>query len=165
MNQALEVQDLREQVAQLKLKEMKFKFLLAQMPKMCFHYVHHLTQLTDGRVDVKLEIGQIHALERRPEVRNCRVDVESFEEQLDKFIKGVQGMSCNHTRVRYWPDSYNHYSGEMEPTDPTEQSTYEDISIGSCRCTQCGDVKYYTGQWKKFFEDGTPCAGSEGVAR
>lgn len=87
MNQALEVQDLREQVAQLKLKEMKFKFLLAQMPKMCVHYVHHLTQLTDGRVDVKLEIGQIHALERRPEVRNCRVDVESFEEQLDKFIK------------------------------------------------------------------------------
>lgn len=74
-------------------------------------------------------------------------------------------MSCTHKRWKYWPDQLNDWTGEMEPVEATEELTYEDISIGSFRCTQCGEVGYYTGQWKRYFEDGVPCPGSEGVPR
>jgi hypothetical protein len=41
------------------------------------------------------------------------------------------------------------------------QSTNEDLDTGRFRCTQCGEIGYYTGLWKRFFEEGIPCAGSE----
>ena len=37
----------------------------------------------------------------------------------------------------------------------------EDIDIGRLRCIDCGEVMYYTGAWKKFHEEGTPCIGSD----
>ena len=39
-------------------------------------------------------------------------------------------------------------------------STQVDISVGAWQCTQCGEVGYYTGNWKRYYEEGTPCAGS-----
>jgi uncharacterized protein (DUF849 family) len=81
------VHDLREQIVQLQLKELKLRFMLATMPKMCVHYEQKMVQLHDGRFDVTLVVGQIHALDRSPQIRDCIVDIESFEIQLDKFMK------------------------------------------------------------------------------
>ena len=39
--------------------------------------------------------------------------------------------------------------------------TTEDIGVGAYRCTQCGEVMYYTGSWKKFYTEGVPCPSSE----
>lgn len=44
-----------------------------------------------------------------------------------------------------------------------ERGTYEDIDIGRFKCTQCGEVGYYTGHWRDFFEKGIPCFGSDRV--
>jgi hypothetical protein len=84
---AVEVQDLREQIARLKLMEAKYRFLLGTMPKMCVHYDHALTQLPDGRVDVILTICSIHTLEKSMEIRHVRVDIDSFEEQLAVYMR------------------------------------------------------------------------------
>lgn len=84
---SIELQDLREQVAQLKLKEEKFNFLLASMSKMCVHYNQQLTSLPDGRMDVLLIVQQIHDLEKDRGVRHVRVDIESFDEQLAIYMK------------------------------------------------------------------------------
>jgi len=51
-----------------------------------------------------------------------------------------------------------HIEGHYEYT--TEHTT-EDIDIGRFRCTQCGEVMYYTGSWRKFHEEGVPCPGSD----
>lgn len=32
--------------------------------------------------------------------------------------------------------------------------TTEDIDTGRYRCTQCGEVMYYTGLWREHWEDG-----------
>ena len=62
---------------------------------------------------------------------------------------------------------------EVSPWGDTEpqivqvggESTQEDLDIGRFNCTQCGEVGYYTGQWKRFFEEGIPCAGSDRIDR
>jgi hypothetical protein len=86
------IQDLREQVAQLRIKEAKLQFMLSNMPKLCVHYEHHLTQLPDGRVDALLTIGRMHFLDRRPEVRRCTIDTESFDAALTKFMNDTKGI-------------------------------------------------------------------------
>jgi hypothetical protein len=78
-------------------------------------------------------------------------------------------MACTHrTPLQWvWRDV------EVSPFDDTERqlvqvggnSTYEDIDVGRFRCTQCGEVGYYTGQWRDFFEKGIPCLGSDRVQR
>lgn len=55
-----------------------------------------------------------------------------------------------------WIDSHYEY---------TTVSTTEDIDIGRYRCTQCREVMYYTGSWRKFYEEGVPCSGSDLVRR
>lgn len=49
---------------------------------------------------------------------------------------------------------------EQQLVNTGGQSTQEDINIGSFRCTQCGEVGYYTGLWRDYFEKGVPCPGS-----
>jgi hypothetical protein len=40
-------------------------------------------------------------------------------------------------------------------------SLYKDLDVGRFRCTDCGHTGYYTGLWKRFFEEGIPCPGSD----
>lgn len=87
LSERAQIVDMMAQIEQLKLKEVKLNFLLANMPKMCVHYDHHMTQLPDGRVDVKLTIRRIHDLEKDSGIRHVRVDVESFDEQLAIYMK------------------------------------------------------------------------------
>lgn len=74
-------------------------------------------------------------------------------------------MTCNHTEWVYPPPRQDEFSGEMITTmeQAYERSTYGDIDIGRFKCTQCGEVGYYTGQWRDFFEKGIPCFGSNRV--
>lgn len=70
---------------------------------------------------------------------------------------------CSHTRT-VWGQGYTcDYSGEWVEGSPYEEYTYKDISLGAFKCTRCGEVGYYTGLWKKFYEDGIDCPGSEGL--
>lgn len=77
---------------------------------------------------------------------------------------------CTHRE----PERWEWQDVEVSPFGDTEQQlvqvsgdryTYEDIDIGRFRCTQCGHVGYYTGHWRRFFEEGIPCPGSERVQR
>lgn len=72
-------------------------------------------------------------------------------------------MNCTHaeTTGRY-VEVEHPITGEVEREwEEQTQSLYEDIDVGRFRCTRCGEVGYYTGSWKKFFETGEPCPGSD----
>jgi hypothetical protein len=72
-------------------------------------------------------------------------------------------MTCEHkTEYTYWGKVYNDWTGEYddELITKTEHHT-EDIGVGAFRCTQCKEVMYYTGSWKKFYTEGVPCPSSE----
>jgi hypothetical protein len=76
---------------------------------------------------------------------------------------------CKHVRWVYpepYVEDYGGYTTTVYP-DPYTVSTYEDIvpGQGRFRCTQCGHIGYYTGLWRKFWEEGIPCPGSENIQR
>lgn len=73
---------------------------------------------------------------------------------------------CTHTRTRIEESTFEDWEGETRTTyRRVEESTCEDIDIGRFRCTMCGEIGYYTGQWKDYFEKGIPCLGSDKVKR
>lgn len=75
-------------------------------------------------------------------------------------------MSCNHREPgRYVEQIFDWWTEERELVWAEGRSTQVDISLGAFRCTQCGEVGYYTGNWKRYYEEGAPCAGSDKVSR
>ena len=64
---------------------------------------------------------------------------------------------CTHTRWvdvslgEEWDEELEEY---YEKTEPEEEYTYEDIDTHRYKCTQCGEVFYYSGVAKSYFEDG-----------
>ncbi len=77
--------------------------------------------------------------------------------------------TCTHsTPVRYeWQETEVGLFGEteMQLARVGGTSTYVDLDIGRFKCSQCGEIGYYTGHWKKFFEEGIPCPGSDNIRR
>lgn len=73
--------------------------------------------------------------------------------------------ACDHQEWVYPPSETDDWSGETVYPEPYQRSIQVDISLGSFKCQRCGEVGYYTGQWKRFFEEGIPCAGSDQVQR
>lgn len=71
--------------------------------------------------------------------------------------------TCTHTReTSQCVTTLNDWTGEHESEWVyTTDHTTKDIDVGAFQCTQCGEVMYYTGSWKKFYTEGTPCNGSE----
>lgn len=64
--------------------------------------------------------------------------------------------TCTHTRERAtWVPEEEHFYG-VEPGHWVYEtvSTTEDIDTGRFRCTQCGEVMYYTGLWRQHWEGG-----------
>lgn len=72
---------------------------------------------------------------------------------------------CDHKRWVYPKPIFSDWTGEYEPQEPYQVFTTEDIDVGRFHCTQCGEVGYYTGLWRDFWEQGIPCPGSEGIDR
>ena len=78
-------------------------------------------------------------------------------------------MACEHRK----PPRSEWRRVEVSPYGDTEdrlvevdaEFTYEDLDVGRFRCTQCGEVFYYTGSWRRYHEEGIPCSGSDGVRR
>jgi uncharacterized protein with PIN domain len=72
-------------------------------------------------------------------------------------------LSCTHQR-RYTVVVYaNDLDEPYDRYDEVVEPTTEDLDIGRYRCTQCGEVFYYTGYWRDFHEKGASCPGSEGL--
>lgn len=66
-------------------------------------------------------------------------------------------MTCTHTKeVREWVDEYEIGWGMYEPSHwhYSTQYTTEDIDLHRYRCTQCGEVMYYSGRARDYFEKG-----------
>ncbi len=66
-------------------------------------------------------------------------------------------MSCNHQRrIDHWVAEDHWYDdGSSCHTGHWEYgtiSTTVDIDTGRYKCTQCGEVMYYTGTWRKHWE-------------
>jgi len=76
-------------------------------------------------------------------------------------------VNCTHTidRSRY-ENVMDDWTGEttIEWVERIEHTTV-DLDVGRFQCTQCKLVMYYTGSWRKFYEEGISCPGSEGVKR
>lgn len=69
--------------------------------------------------------------------------------------------NCTHTKY-IWPGQvYNDYEDEWVEGDPYEVSTNEDIDIARFRCTQCGEIGYYSSAWRNYFENGGTSATLE----
>lgn len=78
-------------------------------------------------------------------------------------------MTCEHHAPDRWEAHTYAHPWTGEPVTETVRVSGEwwldESEIGRWRCTRCGHVGYYTGQWKRFYEEGVPCADSEGVQR
>lgn len=67
------------------------------------------------------------------------------------------------------PARYELQDVEVSPYGDTEtqwvalggKSAMQDLDIGRFRCALCGDIGYYTGLWRDFYEKGIPCPGSD----
>lgn len=72
---------------------------------------------------------------------------------------------CEHKIVNeVYVGRENDWTGEIEYNWETEiEYTCVDIGIGAFKCTRCGEVGYYTGSWKNYYENDVPCAASEFV--
>lgn len=72
---------------------------------------------------------------------------------------------CNHSIINYPEPYYDHNENVWVTPERTTVQTYHDLSWGAFYCTQCLEVKYYTGLWKNYYENGVHCSGSDGVTR
>ncbi len=60
---------------------------------------------------------------------------------------------CEHKAGR-WESPGRDWDGDPLPDEWVEYSTTEDIDAHRYRCTQCGEVLYYSGAARRFYEDG-----------
>ncbi len=75
---------------------------------------------------------------------------------------------CEHKEIQWLPGYVDDDTGEWVPAYSVEHLTWQDdgtLAPGRMHCTRCGAVDYYTGSWKRFYEEGIPCPGSAGVRR
>ena len=66
-------------------------------------------------------------------------------------------MTCTHKReTSEWIPEFENDWGDIEPGHwhYSEKLTYEDIDLHRFRCTQCGEVFYYSGRAREHFEQG-----------
>ena len=75
-------------------------------------------------------------------------------------------MPCDHKRTVRIPGEIDELTGEESPDTFEKHSTFVDIDIARMKCSVCGAIEYYTGQWKAYFEDrlGKPCLGSDRIS-
>ena len=61
-------------------------------------------------------------------------------------------MTCNHTReTRHWVD--DDWAGDGWWEYSTQYTTV-DIDLHRFKCTQCGEIMYYSGRAREHFEEG-----------
>ena len=70
-------------------------------------------------------------------------------------------MTCSHTKtVRNWVEDEDWYTGMVTKRWVYEEtSTCEDIDLHRYKCTKCGEVMYYSGAAKEYYETGVDRKG------
>jgi hypothetical protein len=65
-------------------------------------------------------------------------------------------MKCTHERTRSrWVEEEDWYhGGTTERQEWYTESTTVDIDLHRYKCTQCGEVMYYSGRARDFYEKG-----------
>ena len=67
-------------------------------------------------------------------------------------------MSCKHySRTQHWIDgAFNDWTGEYDSGhwEWEEKSTTVDIDLHRYKCTMCGEIMYYSGRAKEYYEEG-----------
>lgn len=75
-------------------------------------------------------------------------------------------MACKHKTFHWESHTYEDANGEEYTCyERVENSLMVDIDTGRMKCSACGAIEYYTGQWRDFWEKGIPCLGSEKYTR
>lgn len=69
-------------------------------------------------------------------------------------------MSCNCT-TSSWEYSHDDWETGEPVYELVKRYATVDLDVGRYKCTICGEIGYYTGHWKKYFEEGIPCPGVE----
>lgn len=67
-------------------------------------------------------------------------------------------MSCNHQRTRsYWVNDEEDDWGTIHPGhyEYVTESTTVDIDLHRYKCTMCGEIMYYSGRARQYYEEGT----------
>lgn len=66
-------------------------------------------------------------------------------------------MSCRHEReTSHWVEEENWYTGEVDGRwEWTTVNTTVDIDLHRYKCTQCGEIMYYSGRARQYYEEGT----------
>ena len=72
---------------------------------------------------------------------------------------------CTHTRSVTVDNSYvDDWTGEkVYSYEYEERYTYEDIDLHRYRCTQCGEIGYYSGRARDYYEKGIKSKGIKGL--
>ena len=71
-------------------------------------------------------------------------------------------MSCTHQRERsYWVSEFENDWGDIEPGhwEYETVSTTVDIDLHRYKCTQCGQIMYYSGAAREYYETGVDRKG------
>lgn len=65
-------------------------------------------------------------------------------------------MTCSHKYTReVWVEEEDWFSGEIEGEWKTETVyTTVDIDLHRYKCTQCGEIMYYSGRAREYYEEG-----------
>lgn len=65
-------------------------------------------------------------------------------------------MSCNHQRTReQWVEEEDWYHGGTTGRwEYTTEYTTVDIDLHRYKCTQCGEIMYYSGRARQHYEEG-----------
>jgi hypothetical protein len=74
--------------------------------------------------------------------------------------------NCDHTSYRMVPNRMKDYAfdPDSEPDYVEESySTYEDIDLHRAKCSMCGDILYYSGAAKNYYENGVRTPGIIGL--
>lgn len=64
-------------------------------------------------------------------------------------------MSCTHTSTRERWVTTDYFGEEIDGEwEYTEKSTTVDIDLHRYKCTQCGEIMYYSGRARDYYEQG-----------
>ena len=76
-------------------------------------------------------------------------------------------MSCRHERTtERWVEEEDWYSGEMiGHWEYNTEYTTVDIDLHRYKCTQCGEIMYYSGRASEYYEVGKKFDWIEGLKK
>lgn len=92
----LELQELRETVAQLRLVEKKYRFLVTNSYQLCTHWVTGFKYNNSPRPDIVLAASFMHIVPPDTNAISIAVDEEAFEAALARLMGGEERRSCRH---------------------------------------------------------------------